>query len=460
MEHDITSVLKKVNRLHFIGIGGVSMSALALIMQSNGYTVSGSDTNRDNCTVLLDNGVTVYSSHAAENLKNTQAVVYTAAIKEDNPELSAARAAGLPCFERADLLGAIMKNYDCPIGVAGTHGKSTTTSMISCILLDGGVDPTISIGAKLPEIDSNYYIGHKDYFVFESCEYAGSFMKFFPKISVVLNIDEDHLDFYRDIDDIADAFSRYVDNTLPDGLLITNSDDPYCRRVKNGYRGKSVTFGMTRATYTPANLVYQNGYPTFDIMKEREFLCHVELVVPGEHNVMNALAAAAAADSVGINPDSISRGLHTFHGAGRRFELKGRGRNVSVIDDYSHHPSEIEATLNACRKMDFDNIVLIFQPHTYSRTKALLSQFQKALDKADHVILCDIYAAREKDDLGMNSAYIAGMLADAEYAPSFEAAAHDALMQVRENTLILTMGAGDVYKIADLILEGDKRCQS
>lgn len=456
MGNDISSVLNTVKRIHFIGIGGVSMSALALIMQSNGYTVAGSDMNRDNCKVLLDNRVTVYGSHSAENIKDAQLVVYTAAIKEDNPELAAARAAGLPCFERADLLGAIMSHYDCPIGVAGTHGKSTTTSMISCILLDGGVDPTISIGAKLPEIDSTYYIGHKDYFVFESCEYAGSFMKFYPKISVILNIDEDHLDFYKDIDDITDAFSRYVGNTQPDGLLITNADDPHCVRVAADHPGKKVTFGMNRADYTPANIQYIHGYPTFDILRNKEFLCHVELVVPGHHNILNALAAAAAADTIGIAPASISRGLHTFHGAGRRFEYKGKGKNFTVIDDYAHHPTEIEATLNACRKMDFDRIVLIFQPHTYSRTKALLSQFQKALDKADHVILCDIYAARETDDLGMNSAYIAGMLADAEYAPSFHAAAHDALMQVRDNTLILTMGAGDVFKIADILLQGEK----
>ncbi len=456
MGNDISCTLRSVNRIHFIGIGGVSMSALALIMQSNGYTVAGSDMNRDNCKVLLDNGVSVYGCHAAENLGDAQMVVYTAAIKEDNPELAAARAAGLPCFERADLLGAIMQNYDCPIGVAGTHGKSTTTSMISCVLLDGGVDPTISIGAKLPEIDSTYYIGHKDYFVFESCEYAGSFMKFFPKISVILNIDEDHLDFYKDLDDITAAFGRYVGNTLPGGLLITNADDPNCCKIATQYDGKVITFGMNNADYTPANIRYINGYPTFDILHQGKLLCTAELVVPGQHNILNALATAAAADAIGIDPASISRGLHTFHGAQRRFEFKGKSDRFTVIDDYAHHPSEIEATLSACRNMDFDRIILIFQPHTYSRTKALLPQFQKALDKADHVILCDIYAAREKDDLGMNSANISHMLADAEYAPSFADAARQALAQVKDNTLILTMGAGDVFKVADLLLQGEK----
>lgn len=456
MGNDISRALQAVKRIHFIGIGGVSMSALALILQANGYTVAGSDMNRDNCKILLDNGVTVYDKHAAENLGDAQMVVYTAAIKSDNPELAAARAAGLPCFERADLLGAIMRNYDCPIGVAGTHGKSTTTSMISCILLDGGVDPTISIGAKLPEIDSTYYIGHKDYFVFESCEYAGSFMKFFPKISVILNIDEDHLDFYKDLDDITAAFGRYVGNTLPDGLLITNADDPNCRKIAKGYDGNVVTFGMHDADYTPANIRYINGYPTFDILRKGELLCTAELVVPGQHNILNALAAAAAADAIGIDPASIGRGLHTFHGAQRRFEYKGKGEHFTVIDDYAHHPSEIEATLNACRNMDFDRIVLIFQPHTYSRTKALLPQFQKALNKADHVILCDIYAAREKDDLGMNSANIVPLLDHAEYAPSFADAAEMALAQVKSHTLILTMGAGDVFNVANLLLQGEK----
>ena len=448
----IQDTLKQAHRVHFIGIGGVSMSALALILQSNGYEVSGSDRNRENLRPLEEHGIPVFCEQAAENIRDAQMVVYTAAIKEDNPELKAARQAGLPCYERADLLGAIMSRYDCPIGVAGTHGKSTTTSMISCVLLRAGLDPTISVGATLPQIHSNYHIGKKELFVFESCEYAGSFLKFFPKISVILNIDEDHLDFYKNIDDITAAFARYLKNTLPGGTVVTNAHDAHCLQIIRDFPGKTVTFGLTDADYTATDLVYKNGCATFTALEKGKPLFRTSLTTPGEHNVLNALAATAAVRCLGVDPAFLAAGLSDFHGAGRRFEIKGKTDRYTVIDDYAHHPTEIMATLRAARKMNFDKILLIFQPHTYSRTKALLPQFREALAMADHTLLCDIYAAREKDDLGLSSRQIAATIPHTEYVSSFEEAARRAKELVGDHSLILTMGAGDVFKTADYLL--------
>lgn len=445
--------LISAKHVHFIGIGGISMSALALILNAKGYHITGSDTNWDNCTALINADITVYGKQSAENIISPDLVIYTAAIKQDNPELIAAREKGIACYERADLLGAIMAYYDCPIGVAGTHGKSTTTSMLSCIFLESGLNPTISIGANLPEIDSNYHIGDKDYFIFESCEYAGSFLKFYPKISIILNIDEDHLDFYHNIDDITDAFDHYILNTSADGLLITNAEDVHCEKIKNHFHGKKITFGLKQGDYSAQDIVYRNGYPSFNAMYNGKKLCTIELNIPGEHNVLNALAATACAHQSGISLNAVVSGLNKFRGAQRRFEFKGKSDGFTVIDDYAHHPSEIEATIKAARKMNFDKIILIFQPHTFSRTKALLPQFLEALSLADKVVLCDIYAAREKENLGISSELVASMIDNAVYASSFKVAAEISRNYALTNSLILTMGAGDVFKTADYLLK-------
>ncbi len=452
MEYDILECLKKCKTVHFIGIGGISMSALALILKTRGYTVKGSDNNIAGCESLINAGIKVYNGQSADNIEDAQLVVYTAAIKADNPELKKARDMGIPCFERAYLLGAIMKGYKCPIGISGTHGKSTTTSMISCILLKAQTDPTISVGAILPEIDSNYHIGSDNYFVFESCEYAASFLHFFPMISLILNIDEDHLDFYRDIDHIVDTFKEYTNNTLEDGIIITNAEDKNCLKATKDYSGKIITFGIENGDYTAENIKYTAGLPSFDIIENDNRILNVKLNVPGKHNILNALAAAACCRHLGIPNEYIKSGLESFHGAKRRFETKGNTEKYTVIDDYAHHPSEIKATLNAAKNMDFDKIVLVFQPHTYSRTKALLPRFIEALSIADKVILCDIYAAREKDNLGVSSQMLADEIPNAVYAESFEKAALIAKEETTGNSLILTMGAGDVYKTADYLV--------
>ncbi len=454
MQTNIETYLKNKPIVHFIGIGGVSMSALALILSTNGFSVKGSDMNIANCRHLIEKGIKVYDGQAEENIENAQLIVYTAAIKQDNPELKKAKELQLPCFERADLLGAIINQYKVPIGVAGTHGKSTTTSMLSCIMLEAMLDPTISVGAVLPQINSNYHIGSEEYFIFESCEYAASFLKFFPKISLILNVDEDHLDFYKDIDDIIDTFKKYTLNTVNDGLIITNAEDENCTKVMEDYKGNIITFGVNDGDYKAHNVVYNaNGCPSFEIYNGLNKITNVSLKVPGKHNILNALAAAACCDYLGVKPEHIKAGLESFIGAQRRFQFKGCKNNFTVIDDYAHHPSEIEATINAAKKMEYEKIVLIFQPHTYSRTKALLSNFEKALALADKVILCDIYAAREKDTLGISSEILANDIKGAVYAESFEKAAEYAKECADCKTLILTMGAGDVYKIADILLK-------
>lgn len=453
MENDIIECLKHSKIVHFIGIGGISMSALALILKTRGYTVKGSDNNVGGCGNLIKEGIKVYEGQSADNIENAELVVYTAAIKKDNPELMKARELGIPCFERAYLLGAIMKRYNCPIGIAGTHGKSTTTSMISCILLKANTNPTISVGAVLPEIDSNYHIGSDNYFVFESCEYAASFLHFFPKISLILNIDEDHLDFYRDINHIVDTFTQYTHNTADDGLLITNAEDANCQKAIKEYNGKIIQFGIEKGDFTAENILFENGLPTFNIKYQGKTVTNVSLKIPGYHNILNALAATACCLTLGVDTEYIKAGLESFHGAKRRFEYKGKTENYTVIDDYAHHPSEIAATLKAAKTMNYDKVVLVFQPHTYSRTKALMPQFEEALSLADKVILCDIYAAREKDTLGVSSEKLASEIKGAVYAKSFEIAAEMAKNEADNNTLIITMGAGDVYKTADYLLK-------
>lgn len=450
---EIGQCLKTAKKIHFIGIGGISMSALALILRARGYEVSGSDRNSDTFCRLESAGVTVFQGHDPSNVQSVDLVIYTAAIHADNPELATARENGTPCFERKDLLGALMRQYECPIGVAGTHGKSTTTSMLSCIMLDAGKDPTIAVGANLPQIHSNFHLGSQRYFIFESDEYAGSFLKFHPKISIILNIDEDHLDFYKDIDEIVATFEKYIlENTAEDGAVIINGDDENCRRAVRNFPGKVITFGLRGGDYHADNIRYENGFAQFDLICADKKLCEIKLQVPGEHNIHNAVAAAACADLLGIDTKNICGGLYQFGGAQRRFEIKGKTENYTVVDDYAHHPAEIEATLRAARNMDYDKIIVIFQPHTYSRTKALFSRFCKALALADTVILCDIYAAREADDNQIHSRMLANQIDGALYAGSLEQAAALAKKLACRNSLIITMGAGDVNKTDALLL--------
>ncbi len=450
--HDLT---ERYQHIHFIGIGGVSMSALAEIMRLRGHCVTGSD-NSESPAVhhLRDNGVTVYLGHKESQVEGADLVVYTAAISPDNPELLEAKRLGIPVVERAVFLGWILRCYGCPIGVSGTHGKTTCTSMISQILLEAQLDPTILIGGTLPLIGQNFKVGASPYVVYEACEYVDSFLNFVSYITVILNVDADHLDYFEDISAIQASFLAYARLTMPGGCLVANGDDVNLQPVLRQYEGERVLFSMKdqNADYFAKLLPSPDGLPVFEIYERGECVGECRLQVPGRHNVMNALAACAAARIVGISWEVILHALSLFGGAKRRFERKGEFRGVTVVDDYAHHPSEIAATLRAAKERPFSRVVCLFQPHTYSRTKALWQEFVKALSAADLTILLDIYAAREAPDPLVTSQALARDIPGALYADSFEQAKELLLEHLREGDLLITMGAGDVYKVGEELL--------
>jgi len=446
--------------IHFIGIGGISMSGLAELMLFLKASVSGSDSLSTPLTQKLSQkGAKIFYPQKAENIPDeTDLVVMTAAIHPDNPELAEAKRRKIPVLTRAEFLGQVMKRYKLPIAVAGTHGKTTTTSMLTQILLGADADPTASIGGILPSINGNFRIGSDDYFVLEACEYTNSFLSFFPKMAVILNIDADHLDFFKDLEDIRSSFKKFASLLPQDGTLIINRDIPRLDEITEGLKCRIVTFGSGRdADFYPEDISYDDkGLPQFTLIHKNN-KTDIRLSVPGEHNVFNACAAAAAASLVGMDEATIKQGLYDFSGTGRRFEHKGTLNGVMIVDDYAHHPTEIKATLATAKKVPHRKLYVVFQPHTYSRTKALLSEFAEALSMADEVILTDIYAARESDNLGISSADLKKKL-DFLNTPcicisSFE----DIKKYIREKCfngdLLITMGAGNVVKIGDELLE-------
>ncbi len=447
--------------VHFIGIGGISMSGLAEILLDEHFTVSGSDTRRSALTDKLEEeGARIVYEQKAENLTDDiDVVVYTAAIHEDNEEYSAAKEKGLPMLSRAELLGQLMANYDMPIAVSGTHGKTTTTSMLSMILLEADLDPTISVGGMLPAINGNIRVGNSEYLVTEACEYTNSFLHFFPKISLILNIDEDHLDFFKDLDDIRHSFRQFAELLPADGTLIINGEIDRLEEITEGLPCRVLTYGSDSSfDYSATNVqLDEKGQASFDYVKDGIFVDRISLSISGSHNVSNALAALAASDVLGIPVKTARSALMDFHGTSRRFEYKGTFNNVTVIDDYAHHPTEIKATLDAARHYPHREIWCIFQPHTYTRAKALFSEFVEALSGTDHVILADIYAARETDTLGVSSKMIADSIrengTDAYYFPTFEEIEDFCRENCREGDLLITMGAGDVTNIGDALLK-------
>ncbi|MDD6811039.1 MAG: UDP-N-acetylmuramate--L-alanine ligase [Lachnospiraceae bacterium] len=447
--------------VYFIGIGGISMSGLAEILLSEGFQVSGSDRQESPLTkILCEKGASVYYGQREENLTIVpDLIVYTSAIKEDNPEMAAGRKLGIPFLTRAQLLGQMMKNYKLPIAVSGTHGKTTTTSMLSQILLEGNTDPTLSIGGIYQPIGGNIRIGKSDYFVTEACEYTNSFLSFFPKISIILNIEEDHLDFFKDIQDIRNSFHKFAGLLPADGTLIINQDIPHVEEVTDSLACQVITYGSTNtADYYPVDITYDSfGHPSFTLMtkeghKEGSYTLHV----PGIHNVYNAIAAIAAARLLGMENTVIAKALSDFRGTDRRFEYKGQVNGFTIIDDYAHHPTEITATLQAARNYPHKTTWCVFQPHTYTRTKAFLPEFAKALTLADKVILADIYAAREKDTLGISSKTLQEEIkklgGECYYFPSFSEIENFILENCTKDDLLITMGAGDVVKIGENLL--------
>ena len=446
--------------IHFIGIGGISMSGLAEILLKEGFTISGSDSQASDLTQQLEAmGAIIYYGQRASNIKEgTQLVVYTAAIHEDNPELAATRQANIPTLTRAELLGQIMDNYARSVAVAGTHGKTTTTSMITQILLSADTDPTISVGGMLDAIRGNIRVGNSDIFVTEACEYTNSFWNFRPKYSLILNIEEDHMDFFKDIDDIRNSFRKFASNTTADGVIILNADIDKHTDITDGFDAQVCTYGFDNTCdFYAENIIYEEtGCASFDAMHKGTLLGRVSLSVPGKHNLSNALAAIAFAVNISLPFPYIKEGLAAFGGTKRRFEKKGELGGITIIDDYAHHPTEIRATLTAARNYPDKRIICVFQPHTYTRTQAFLQDFADALALADIVVLAEIYAAREVNTIGISSKNIQELLIEKEvetyYFPSFDEIEKFLLKKCINGDLLITMGAGDIVNVGEHLL--------
>lgn len=454
--------LEKYKKIHMIGIGGVSMSGIAEILKHWGFSVTGSDTAQSEYTDSLnEHNIPVTIGHDIERVKKSDLVVYTAAISQDDPELTTARNSYIPTIERADFLGLLTKIFNDTICVSGTHGKTTTTSMISSCFLEGKLDPTIQVGAYLKQINGNYRLGNSEYFIIEACEYVESFLKFYPKTEIILNIDNDHLDYFKDMDHINLAFKKYVKLLPANGLLVINSDDPNCSALPKYTEAKTITYGIKnqKANFVARNITFnKNGFATFDCYYNNTFYKTFSLSVTGLHNVLNALACIAVCHMYGLNKEQIKNGLLKFKGAHRRFEYIGEfGNHISVYDDYGHHPTEIKVTANAMKNKTYNKSWIIFQPHTYSRTKNLLQDFAKTLTLFDNIIVTDIYAAREKNTYGISSQDLVNEITKlgrkAYYISDFNEIVNFVKSNALNNDLILTMGAGTITNISTMLAE-------
>ena len=453
---------KKPGKLHFIGIGGISMSGFAELLTSKGFRVTGSDSNKSPITVHLESlGIQIFYGQRASNIPDdTDLVVYTAAISEDNPEYAEAVRRNLPLMVRAEMIGQIMKNYSNAIAVSGTHGKTTTTSMLTHIFLKADKDPTISVGGMLDIINGNIRIGNSPNWIMEACEYTNSFLHFFPTTAVILNIEEDHLDFFDGIEQIRQSFKSFA-QLLPDnGLLAINSSIDNYEEITSGCKCRIATFSTmdSSADYYADNIRFDNeGCGSFDLYVYGRYLDSFKLNVIGLHNICNCLAAICVSYEQGIKTEDIKCGLSTFKGADRRFQYKGSVSGIDIFDDYAHHPSEIRATLTAARNHPHNRLWCIFQPHTYTRTKAFLKDFAKSLSVADKIIVTDIYAAREKDPGDISSKDLLNELlasgSDAVYISSFEDIKNFILENCINGDMLITMGAGDVVNIGEQLLE-------
>ena len=452
--------LKQYPSVYFIGIGGISMSGLAEILLSNGFTVAGTDMKESAETEHLRNiGVHVNIGHRAENITDDiNLVVYTAAIKEDNPEFIAAKQKAITIIDRAQLLGMIMEDYPYSVAIAGTHVKTTTTGMVSDILLYAKVNPTITVGGILPTIHSNTKIGGNSYFVAEACEYFDSFLQFHPLIGVILNIEADHLDYFKNLENIRTSFHKFAQNIAPNGTLIVNHAIPHLEEIIANLDCHVETVDLEgEADWKAINIIHESdGRNSFDVLYHHNLLGRVHLHIPGDHNITNALSAFAVAYTLSLPIKDIIKGLEQFHGTQRRFERKGEKNGVLVIDDYAHHPTEIKATLAAAKKIQHHTTYCVFQPHTYSRTKTLFDSFAKAFTDADVIIIADIYAAREKDTGLVTSQQLVEKIKEhhknAVYCGDFEQITEYLKAHCQVGDLILTIGAGDVYHIGEAFL--------
>ena len=429
------------------------MAPLAEVLHGAGMTITGSDM-RESAAVehLRSLGISVAIGQKAENVAGADLVIRTAAAHDSNPEIAAARAAGIPVYERAQAWGSIMRGYRNALCISGTHGKTTTTSMCTHIAMAAAADPTVMIGGTLPLLGAGHRVGHGDTIILESCEYCNSFLHFYPTIAVILNVEADHLDFFKDLEDVEHSFRAFADRIPEGGLIIANRDDANTMHTLEGETRPVMTFGLDEGDVHAANLTWTNGLPAFDIILQGQKFAHVALQVPGVHNVKNALAAAASAIALHFPAAAVEEGLGAFLGAGRRFEHKGTYHGAEVYDDYAHHPGELEALFKAVKGLGYKRVICAFQPHTYSRTKALFDDFAKVLQEPDITILAEIYAARETNDIGISSADLAKVIPGSRYYATLPEVTQALADLAQEGDLILTVGAGDIYTAGEALV--------
>lgn len=451
--HD--DLLKNIHRIHFIGIGGSGMRPLAEILHSRGFLLSGSDNNEsDNLARIRALDIPVYMGHDAKNIEGTDMVVYTIAVGNDNPEKVAAEKAGIPLIERAQLLGWISRQYGKTVAVAGTHGKTTTTSMLAQVLLEANKDPSLFIGGRLPLINANGRSGDSDIMVCEACEFQDHYQAMTPAVSILLNVDADHLDYFGTLENVIASFAKFSAKTT--GHIIYNAEDANtCKAIAALPKDKCISYGFSPACdWYAQNMRTENGaYGVYDLYHKGKFVTAIKLGVPGQHNVSNSLAVAAAATLLGISPAEIAAGVAHFRGAGRRFEFIGEASGVTFVDDYAHHPTEIAATISTAKKMPYNRIWAVFQPFTFSRTARHLDEFAQALSLADEVVVSDIIGSRETNEWNVHSTGITEQIEGAHYLATFSEIADFVSAHVKPGDMVLTMGGGDVYKCARMILE-------
>ena len=453
---EFDNFLSPGRRGHLIGIGGVSMSSLADVLWGMGIAISGSDMNRNkNVMGLTEKGIPVSIGHKAENItEEIEFVVRTAAVHDDNPEIIRAHALGIPVFERTQAWGAISKDYSNALCISGTHGKTTTTSMCTHIMMAADKDPTVMIGGTLPLLNAGHRVGHGNTIIMEACEYYNSFLSLHPTVAVILNVEADHLDFFKDLQDVQHSFREFALRTPEDGYVVANLDDASTMATIRDIPRKIMTFGLSKeADVYAENIEFLGANSHFDIMFKGKHFTDVTLHVPGLHNVKNALAATAAAICLGVRPTAVKYGLAGFNGAGRRFEFKGKYNGADVYDDYAHHPGELKALLDTVEGLNYKRCILVFQPHTYTRTAALFEDFVTQLKRPDVLLLAEIFAAREKNTIGISSAALAERVEGAEFYPTFPELEEELKRKAQPGDIILTVGAGDVYKIGENIVE-------
>ena len=458
--NEIGRLINSAERCHLVGIGGVSMSPLAEILQGMGVSITGSDINDGPAIGRLRSvGIDVTIGHSASNVRGAGYVIRSAAAREDNIEIMAARELGIPVFERAQAFGYIMRGYKNAVCVSGVHGKTTTTSMITHILLAAGADPTVMIGGTLPVLGCGYRVGSGDVIVLESDEYYNSFHSFLPTVAIVLNVDADHLDFFRDIDDVKSSFRKFASLVPEGGHIICNGDDSDTMEALTPLGRELFTFGFGDTMVSPplrvrgVNISVDGRKTSIDVLYDGELFCKIKLRIPGVHNLKNALAATSAAIALGLPPKAIEDGLSGYTGAVRRLEYKGSCKGAHVYDDYAHHPRELRATLDAVFTLGYERVIIVFQPHTFSRTKALFSDFVTELSRADVTYLAEIYAAREKNDISISSGVLADAIPGAHCLGSFPEIADEIAAIAREGDIILTVGAGDIYKVGEMLVQ-------